>query len=158
MLPEVQFKAFDLMEDIKCHREPQYVGNRLQWAVELGDLLQQPGETQMMSDTLEHLVTFVIPDEPESKVIDELFRALEYGCHYSTVDVNLDPLIDEVGYGSRDTAFLCRVLLMLAKQGGDRHIDFVRAHMKSDHDVVRKNAEYAWDHRFAEREKRLRGE
>jgi hypothetical protein len=158
MLPEAQHKAFELMEDIKCHREPHYVGNRLHWAAELGDLLPVPGETHMMNDTLEHLVMFVIPNEPEPKVIDELFRALEYGCHYSSVDVNLDPLVDEVGYGGRDTAFLCWVLLVLAKQGSDRHIDFVRAHLTSEHDTVRKNAQYAWDHRYAAVEKRLRGE
>lgn len=110
----------------------------------------------MMNDTLEHLVTFVIPNEPEPKVIDELFRALEYACHYSSVDVNLDPLVKEVGYGARDASFLCWVLLMLAKQGGDSHIDFVRTHLNSEHEFVRKNAQYAWDHRFAEREKNLR--
>jgi hypothetical protein len=158
MRPEAQEQAFDLMEKIKCYNEPKYVGNRLQWAAELGDLLQVPGATHMMNDTLEHLVTFVIPNEPDPKVITELFRALEYGCHYSSVDVNLDPLVEEVGFGSRDAAFLCWVLLMLAKQGGDNHIDFVRAHLTSDNDAVRKNAEYAWTDRFAEREKRIRGE
>ena len=156
MHPDAQVKAFELMEDIKCHREPEYVGNRVQWAAELGDLLQLPDETHMMNDTLEHLVMFVIPNEPEPKVIDELFRALEYACHYSSVDVNLDPLVEEFGCGARDTSFLCWVLLMLAKQGGDSHIDFVRAHLNSEHEFVRKNAQYAWDHRFAEREKNLR--
>ena len=158
MLPEAQEQAFDLMEKIKSWTEPQYVGNRMNWAAELGDLLQVPGATHMMNDTLEHLVTFVIPNEPDPKVITELFRALEYGCHYSSVDVNLDPLVEEVGYGGRDTAFLCWVLLMLAKQGGDKHIDFVREHLKSEHESVRRNAEYAWKHRFAERERKLRGE
>ena len=158
MHPENLEAAFDLMEKIKCYREPELTGNRLQWAAELSDILQQPGATHMMNDTLEHLVEFVIPNEPDSKVIDELFRALEYGCHYSSVDINLDPLVEEVGYGGRDTAFLCWVLLMLAKQGHDRHLGFVREHLKSDNDFVRKNAAYAWEHRFAAVERRLRGE
>lgn len=147
-----------MIENIKCHREPHYVGNRLRWAAELGDLLQQSGETHMMNDTLEHLVTFAIPDEPDPKVIDELFRALEYGCQYSSVDVDLGPLVEELGYGARDTAFLCWVLLMLAKQGGDRHIDVVRAHLKSEHAFVRTNAQYTWERRYAAVEKRQRGE
>lgn len=156
MHPEAQEQAFDLMEKIKCWTEPQYVGNRMQWAAELGDLLQVPGATHMMNDTLEHLVTFVIPNEPDPKVITELFRALEYGCHYSNVDVNLDPLVDEVGYGGRDNAFLCWVLLMLAMQGSDHHIDFVRQHLTSGHEFTRKNAEYAWEHRYAAVERRLK--
>jgi hypothetical protein len=158
MLPEAQEQAFDLMEKIKCYTEPKFVGNRMQWAAELGDLLQVPGATHMMNDTLEHLVAFVIPNEPDPKVITELFRALEYGCHYSSVDVNLDPLVEEVGYGGRDIAFLSWVLLMLAKQGGDNHIDFVRSHLTSDNDTVRTNAAYAWEHRYAAVEKRQRGE
>lgn len=158
MHPQAQEQAFDLMEKIKCYTEPEHVGNRVQWAKELGDLFHVPGATHMMNDTLEHLITFVIPNEPDPRVITELFRAREDGCFYSTVDVNLDPLVEEVGYGGRDTAFLSWVLLMLARQGRDHHIDFVRAHLNSEHEFVRKNAQYAWDRHYAEREKRLRGE
>jgi hypothetical protein len=47
---------------------------------------------------------------------------------------------------------------MLAKQGGDQHLEFVRRHLTSDHDTVRNNATYAWKWRYAAVVKRLRGE
>lgn len=48
--------------------------------------------------------------------------------------------------------------MMLARKGSDSHLEFVRAHLNSSRDPVRKNAQYAWVHRFAAVERRLRGD
>lgn len=155
MTPEAQELAFDLMEKIRCYSEPEFVGNRMRWAAELCDLLMQPGAAYMINVTLEHLVTFVIPNEPDSRVIVELFQALERGVMNSAVDVDLEPLVEEWGYGKRDRVFLSWLLLMLARQGDERHLEFVRGQLDAEDEFVKKNARHAWDCRFADIEKRL---
>lgn len=150
---DMRDEAWDLLENLKAHQGAGHRIDRLAWALRLDDLMRHPGEVTFVSDLLEHVVGTVIPMESDREVRAALFDAVSNGMSKNlSVDVSLDPLVALLD--DDDPALICETLLLVAKSGDLKYRPLVERYRAHANDLVRKNAEYAWEWTYRDRDGR----